>query len=433
MQMSRLRWILGTVAAGALLVLPALADSQARIVRLSDVQGTVQIDKNSGLGFENAFANLPIMQGAQLRARDNGRAEVEFEDGSMLRVAPNTTVVFDTLGLNDAGGRISVVELIQGRAYVNWLGKNGDAFTLSFSQEKVKLTQAAHFRVAVSSSRAEVASFKNEVEVTGPSGAVKVDKKKMVAFDLNDNDKSTLAKNFEADPFDEWDQQANEYHEQYSKNNSTPYGYGFSDLSYYGAYSNVPGYGTLWQPYFAGAGWNPFMDGAWSWYPGMGYLWASAYPWGWMPYYYGNWAFAPGFGWGWQPSGWSTWHGGLHYVGAVAGFRAPVAPVGTFSTVAVGRGGVVGNSAPVERTVIRSGSAGLGVPRGSYENLRHLNTQVAKTGSVEMRSAPAFAASSWHGVGLGLGAEHSAQFGEAEHSGARSGGHVSGGAGHSGH
>ena len=69
---------------------------------------------------------------------------------------------------------------------------------------------------------------------------------------------------------------------------------GFSDLNYYGGYTNFPGYGMLWQPYFTGVGWNPFMDGAWSFYPGMGYMWASAYPWGWMPYYYGNWLYAPG-------------------------------------------------------------------------------------------------------------------------------------------
>lgn len=51
-----------TALACALLALPPAADSQARIVRLSDVQGAVQINKNSGLGFENAFANLPITQ-----------------------------------------------------------------------------------------------------------------------------------------------------------------------------------------------------------------------------------------------------------------------------------------------------------------------------------------------------------------------------------
>ncbi len=135
--LSRFRMVLLTAAACALLALPALADSQARIVRLSDVQGSVQIDKNTGLGFENAFLNLPITQGAQVRTHDRGRAEVEFEDGSTLRLTPNTTVEFSTLGVGDSGNRISVVNLVEGMAYVNWLGK--DEFSLNFSHEKISL------------------------------------------------------------------------------------------------------------------------------------------------------------------------------------------------------------------------------------------------------------------------------------------------------
>jgi hypothetical protein len=427
----RLRSILWTVLAGALFALPAMADSQARIVRLSDVQGLVQIDKNSGLGFETAFLNLPIILGAELRTRDNGRAEVEFEDGSTLRLTPNTTVVFSALSLSDAGKRISAVNLVEGKAYLNWIGKSGDDLTLNFAREKVQLTQPAHFRVARSSSTVEIASFKNELEVTGPSAAIKVEKGKMVAFDLNDNDKATQAKSVAEDPYDQWDQQAIDYHDQYSKNNSTPYGYGYSDLSYYGNYTNVPGYGMMWQPYFTGVGWDPFMDGAWSWYPGMGFLWASAYPWGWLPYNYGNWAFAPGYGWGWQPGGWHTWHSGLHYVGAdAATFHAPVAPTGTVNTVAVGRGGPVMMGAPSPRLTVYEGSAGLGIPRGSYGNLRHFNTQVAKTGSVELHSAPQFEASSWRTSGYGSG--HPTAFGGGMHSGSASSGHASGGGGRGG-
>ena len=420
--------MVGTALACALSALPAAAESQARIVRLSDVQGTVQIDKNAGLGFENAFANLPITQGTQLRTRENGRAEIEFEDGSALRITPNTTVQFSRLGLSDAGKRISEVDLIEGKAYVNWLGKSGDEFTLNFSQEKVQLRQAAHFRVASSSSMAEIASFKNELEVTGPSGTTKVGKKKIVTFDVN----ATLAKNFEEDPYDQWDKQSIEYHDQYAKNNSTPYGYGYSDLNYYGGYSNVAGYGALWQPYFAGVGWNPFMDGAWSWYPGFGFMWASAYPWGWIPYYYGNWRFVPGFGWGWQPGGWNTWHGGIHYVGAaVAGFHTPAAPAGTVSTVAVGRGGPVITKAPAMRTVVSSGSAGLGVPRGSVASLHQLNTQVAKTGSVQLHAAPAFAASSHVSGYSHSSTSHS--MAPVGHMSSGSSGHVSAGGGHTGH
>jgi hypothetical protein len=432
----RVHSIVWTALSCALLALPAGADSQARIVRLSDVHGAVQINKNTGLGFETAFANLPITQGTQLRTRDNGRAEIEFEDGSTLRVTPNTTVEFSTMGLTDAGKRVSTVDLVEGRAYVNWLGKSGDEFTLKFADEKMALSQAAHFRVVSSSSQAQIVTFKNDLEVVGPEGAVKVPKKEMVTFDLNDNSKSTVAKSFQQDSYDEWDRQSVDYHDQYAKNNATAMGYGSSDLSYYGAYSNVPGYGSLWQPFFTGAGWNPYMDGAWSWYPGMGYMWASAYPWGWMPYYYGNWAFVPGFGWGWQPGGGNTWHGGIHYVGATAAsFHPPASPSGTVSTVAVGKGGPVATTFPATGLVVRSGSAGMGIPRGSYENLRQFNSQVAKTGSTELRPAPQFAATSQRANGFGFAtAQPEGRSGAVGHVGsAPSSAHSSGGGGHSGH
>ena len=46
--------------AAVLLATPMFADSLARIVRLSDVQGNVQIDRRTGDGFESALQNLPM-------------------------------------------------------------------------------------------------------------------------------------------------------------------------------------------------------------------------------------------------------------------------------------------------------------------------------------------------------------------------------------
>ncbi len=388
---SRFSVVVLTVAASTLFALPAMAGSQARIVRLSDVQGSVQIDKNTGMGFESAFLNLPITQGAQVRTHDRGRAEIEFEDGSSLRLTPNTTVEFSTLGLSDSGQRISVVNLIEGMAYVNWLGK--DQMTLNFSREKISLDHAAHFRVDTSTEVASLAVFKGDVDVEGPGGKVAVAKKKTVTFDAAD--KSTVANNIEEAPLDSWDKEASAYHDQYAKNNSSPYGYGVSDLNYYGSYSNVAGYGMMWQPYFTGVGWNPFMDGAWSWYPGFGYMFASAYPWGWMPYRYGSWMMVPGMGWMWQPGGWNSWVTVPRYAGTLpVNFHPLVAPTtGTVKTVAVGKGGSV-SAMPPSRVLLSAGSAGMGIPRGSLDNLNHLNHQVAKSGFVEVRSAPQFSTSS---------------------------------------
>jgi len=410
-----------------------MADSQARIVRLSDVQGSVQIDKNTGMGFENAFVNLPITQGTQLKTGGNGRAEVEFEDGSTLRVTPNTTLEFSTLGLSDAGSHISVLNLVDGMAYVNYLGKGGDEFSVNFSREKIALDHAAHFRLATSTEAATLAVFKGDVSVEGPSGPVTVGKKRTANFDAADNDKSTLADNIEEAPLDSWDKESIAYHDQYanSKNNSSPYGYGVSDMNYYGSYSNVPGYGMMWQPYFTGIGWDPFMDGAWSWYPGYGYMFASAYPWGWMPYRYGNWMFVPGFGWMWQPGGWNSWGTVPRFAGTMPVHFTPlVAPTtGTGKTIAVGKGGTVSTLAP-SRLVVRAGSAGMGIPRGLLANLGHLNHQVAKNGFAEARPAPTFGSG-----GSGSSPNRTSSFGEhssstTSTSHSSSGGHASSGSHH---
>src|SRR5438270_8705253 len=167
-------------AACALLALPALADSQARIVRLSDIQGSVEIDKNAGIGFERAFANLPITQGTKLHAAANGRAEVEFEDGSSLRLTPNTTVEFSKLSLADSGKRMSQVNLVEGMAYVNWLGK--DDLNLNFSRESIALDHSAHFRVDTSAQAANLSVCKGSVDVEGRAGQSVVEKTKTASF-----------------------------------------------------------------------------------------------------------------------------------------------------------------------------------------------------------------------------------------------------------
>ena len=423
-----------TAMACAFFALPALAGSQARIVRLSDVQGSVEIDKNTGLGFESAFLNLPVMQGTQLRTRSSGRVEIEFEDGSTVRLGPNTAVEFSTLNLNDAGRQVSVLNLTQGLAYVNWLGKSD--FTLDFSREKVALDHAAHFRVQTSSDVAKFAVFKGDVDVESPSGKLTVSKKQMAEFDLNDEDRSTLARTFEDGPLDAWDKESIQYHEQYARNNAPVNGFGASDLGYYGNYTTVPGYGMMWQPFFTGVGWDPFMDGAWSWYPGFGSMFVSGYPWGWLPYRYGSWMFVPGFGWMWQPGGFSTWNAVPLTAGKLPPtFHAPVAPIGIVKTVVVGKGGPVVSSGPAFRVVVRNGSAGMGIARGSLENLKGLNHQVAKSGSVELHPTSQFHASSPHpsssfgGLGSSGGApstsSSSASMGHV--SSASSGGHASGG------
>jgi hypothetical protein len=276
-----------------------------------------------------------------------------------------------------------------------------------------------------------MAVFKGNVNVDGPAGKVMVEKKKTASFDAADNDKYTLAKNVEEAPLDSWDKEASSYHDQYAKNNSSPYGYGVSDLNYYGAYSSVPGYGMMWQPYFTGVGWDPFMNGAWAFYPGSGFMFASAYPWGWMPYHYGNWMFIQGMGWMWQPGGWNSFTTVPRYAGTVpTNFHPLVPPTGTVKTVLVGRAGMTSGSQS-SRMVVNAGSAGMGIQRGSLDNLHQLNHQVVKTGFAQVRPAPQFSTTSARGFGMNSGSSgsRSTMSSPSMHSGASSSGHASTGGG----
>jgi FecR protein len=418
------------------LTVPAFADSQARVVRLSEVQGDVQVDRNTGQGLERAFLNLPITQGVKLQTGKDGRAEVEFEDGSTLRVTPETVITFPQLSLRDSGAKVSTVHLQEGSAYVNFAGSKDDEFTLTFAHEKLALAHSAHLRLEMADADATLAVFNGEVQVQGDAGTVAVSKNHTAQFDLTDDDHYELAKSVEPDPFDEWDKQQNQYHQQYASNSYSsysPYAYGTNDLNYYGSFSNVPGYGNVWQPYFAGAGWDPFMNGAWAFTPGFGYGWVSGYPWGWTPYHYGSWVYLPTGGWGWQPGG--TWTGWStpRIVHPPANFLPPQPPSNlSHGTVVVNRGPVpvqLGRS--FNRMEIAKNSAGLGIPRGGVKNLNELSGTVQQQGfaAAKVHTAPV-GVNWWHGGGY-YGSS-SVSGGHPSGIASASAAHGSAGAGHSG-
>src|SRR5208282_3977425 len=75
-----------------------------------------------------------------------------------------------------------------------------------------------------------------------------------------------------------------------------------------------------------------------------------------------------------------------------AAFHPPVAPAGVVHPVVLGKGGPVESSTASFGMVIRNGSGALGIARGSIANLKSLNREVAKSGSVEVHSSAMFGA-----------------------------------------
>jgi len=371
----------------------ALADSQARIVRLSDVQGSVQIDQVTGQGYEKAFLNFPIRQAMKLKTESGSRAEVEFEDGSVIHLTPDTVLEFTNLSLRDSGGRVSTVDLQQGEAYFSFRGQKGDEFTVTFGQRSVVLANPVHFRLRLEETTASLAVFNGAVELENPSGKVEVAKKETANFDFIQNGPPEIARKIQQEPPDTWDEQQIQYHTLYTAKalrTGYPQVYGLSDLYHYGSFLTLAGYGSCWRPYFTGIGWDPFMDGAWVWDPSFGYTWVSAYPWGWIPYHSGNWMYTR-TGWCWlQDNQWTNYYvrPPLHKPPRDGPHRPPL---GGGRVVAVGRGPttstLLAKNIPRSRMVVKAGDAGLSIPRGMH-NLKEVNQAFVQDGQVTLRVSP---------------------------------------------
>jgi len=387
--------------------------SKVRIVRLSQVKGAVQIDRNIGRGFETGIANLPVVEHSQVRT-GVGVAEIEFEDNSSLRIAPNSLVEFPRLEREASGATASTVHVIQGSAYISLVKPQSskaaaNQFELMFGARKLELDPATHVRLELQGSEAKLAVFDGVVHVAGENGAVSIPKKKMAMFQIFDGSEPTVAKDIPPSPYDAWDKNAVSYHSNVASAASmsafnSPYSYGVTDMMYYGSFMNAGGCGSMWRPYFASAAWDPFANGTWAWYPGAGYSWVSPYPWAWTPYHSGSWGFCQGVGWGWMPgSGGAGWYG-INNVAALSPafsrgtltsggpapvggpIRAPHAPAheprpSDPAMIAV-------NTKPVSTSeiasptsfVFRQDSAGLGVPRGSLGNLQKFSHETETHG-----------------------------------------------------
>jgi hypothetical protein len=278
---------------------------------------------------------------------------------------------------------------------------------------KFTVTPSTHLRLEVSETRTVLSVMNGSVEVQRNGETTVVGKKESMTVEA---DQVSMAKKIAGSPYDAWDKESNDYHARYTMANTVAGGgnsFGLSDLNYYGNFINAGQYGQIWQPYLVGAGWSPYANGLWAFYPGAGYSWVSPYPWGWLPYHSGSWSMYPGYGWGWQPGG--TWMGlnniagngfaptGGSFASTAAAngvVRAPTRPASP--ALAAGQSSpsmVLANQTPMAMSreskpgsfVFEKNSAGLGVPRGSLGDLRGVSSNVAKHGSASMEvyaSAP---------------------------------------------
>ena len=358
------------MACSLLLALPALAESNVRIVRLSFIDGDAQVNTGGqDSDFTHAVLNMPVTAGMWVYTPKGGRAEVQFENGSTVRLANDAEVQFRKLALADSGGKINIIRVDHGVVYFNFdKVKSDDNIAIEVGGKTLKVDKSSHLRIDATDKENKIAMFKGDatIDATNP---LELKSNETLSFKDDTVDTLKVAKGTERIGSDGWDKdRSNEVLIAASTPSRNGYAYPdayaaqFATLGMYGNYYNVGG-ATFWQPFGMGMGWNPYMDGMWGFYPGFGYTWISSYPWGWGPYRYGNWGYLPVYGWVWYPgTNFNSWNVGPRFTTVPQNFHAPVAPTAGVKTASL----VVVGHPPNVHPAILAGRADVGArPNGS--------------------------------------------------------------------
>lgn len=281
--------------------------AQQPVARLSHLSGSVQIQQEDMTEppFDAAL-NMSIVQGERILTSENGEAEVEFADGSVLRITPNSAASVDRL-TESAGA--TEMQLGNGLFYLELRSSDRASYVVYAVDETLAPEENASFRVRVNNGQVETGVLRGSISVTRQSSyTADLKSGESMRSDPKNDRRYLLSDTIPEESWDSWNERLSQeaLDEEAARtpvrdSYATDQGYGWADLDASGSWYDVPGEGQIWQPSGLDTSFDPYGYGNWV-YGSGGYSWASAYSWGWLPYRCGSWGYYNSFGWGWIPT-----------------------------------------------------------------------------------------------------------------------------------
>jgi len=322
------------------------AQVAGQAARLSSVDGKVRLLQGDQMLADSALVNTPLFEGTQLETSDDGRAEVQFDDGSLARISPDSSMALNMLRKSGRGTEAEVA-LDSGLGYfeLEGAGQPG-SFRVRFGDNLVTASGYTILRINLDNPPGELAVFAGNAHLeigNAAVGGITLDLHEGESVSLNGADSSRyrLAESIDPDSWDSWNADRDQAlaSESMAQTSATTDLAGsspnpeWSDLDASGSWYDLPGQGYVWSPSeSASPGWDPYGNGSWVWTPRFGYVWVSGSSWGYLPYQCGAWNFYFGFGWGWAPGmggcspWWNTGYYGTNIGYAPSGYLPPRRP-----------------------------------------------------------------------------------------------------------
>jgi Family of unknown function (DUF6600)/FecR protein len=307
--------IKAVMIATLLLLAPAYAlSADFGYMRISLIEGDVQIKTPEAGDWGFASINGPVGEGDQVWAPQDARVELQLDTGTYIRLDQDSALQILSMDKDS-----SQFYLSQGNAYIYNDAPGGSVIQIDTPDASTRAFDKAIFRIDMSEQHTDVAVYKGYVETENEIGRTRINAGQMVS--LGQDTYGELAPMGPPDEWERWNEARNDKvfagrgaSSRYLPVELGAYSYDFDNN---GRWVQVPDYGNVWMPTVAvGASWSPYRDGRWIWRDDD-YVWVGSEPWGWAPYHYGRWSFGVNIGWFWVPPVASEVYWSPGYVGWV--------------------------------------------------------------------------------------------------------------------
>jgi hypothetical protein len=293
---------------------------------------------------EPATLNLPLGPGDTIMTTGERRLEIQFDNGTILRLDVSSELKIETLMAQSLSERTKVSNLVlrAGRVYAMYKQYSSkEMFQIVTSNAAVKL---AHNTVAtvgtlVGWTELQVAYGRADV-LYGPNPDDLIEKSvyKNEKMKISPAQAAEFGTADTGSEFDVWNLDINKHFDELHKRktmipkpvqrlNAAVFYFAQQYGNLYGEWIYDDYFGYVWRPFtndmrYPDGGWSPYYVGRWSEYNGQ-MFWVGEEPWGWIPYHLGVWHWDAKRGWYWLPGSafapaWVDW---VFFGGAYFGWR----------------------------------------------------------------------------------------------------------------
>jgi hypothetical protein len=282
---------------------------EAGAIRLSLIEGDVQVQIKDSTDWIDADVNLPMNEGDRVWVGDGGRAELQIHGGVSVRLGQQTS--FDILTTTANAAQFY---LDRGHVYVN--NRRGGIQTVQIDTPLSSIRSYDNSIMMVDAAEddsIEVSMLKGFAYAETRSGAARVSAGN--ALEIR-GDSAVQAPIAAPDEWEQWN----------TDRDRTLYAWGESsrylpeelheyaaDFESNGRWDYASDYGYVWTPTIVEPGWAPYSVGSWIWMRGQ-YVWIARDRWCWAPSHYGRWVFTA-WGWSWVPPAVGAVYWGPGFVG----------------------------------------------------------------------------------------------------------------------